>query len=127
MERWDLIQRINAGASHKVCAMGDGSYKYDTRPYGTALQQEGYPKIQQWINLQWSNESEIECFKFLRDAISRGSIPMLEVAASALKDSPDQSTRFLRRLAPAEIIKLKRLWSIGVSIDNPVLKSWEIG
>lgn len=107
--------------------MGNGLYKHDDRPYGTALQQEGYPRIQQWINLQWSNETEIECFKFLRDAISRGSIPMLEVVASALKDSPDQSRRFTHRLSPAEIIKLKRLWAIGVSIGNSILQDWQIG
>ena len=86
---WGYVQSISAGASSKVCAMGNQQeqYKFDTRAYGFALEQTGYPLIRQWLHGRDGGTADTEYLRFAKDAISRGSAPMLHVvAAGAMAD-----------------------------------------
>lgn len=96
---WSLIQRINAGASRKTCNLGEGTYPFDARPYGTALEQEGHPYIQQWIAGNWSIESIADCRNFIQAILDRRSIAMLAVLAVARQCDPDDRIdRWLQEL-----------------------------
>lgn len=128
MNNWNLVQGIRAGASPQICAMAGSTYRYDPRKYGTALQEVGYPLIQQWVDQRWSQESVAECLRFLQDSISRGSFPMLAIAGLALKANAEMNSRIVNALSDSELARLKSLLKIGIAIGEwqNCFDGWEL-
>ncbi len=125
---WNLIQAINAGASRKTCSLGEGSVPFDARPYGTALEQEGFPYIRQWSNGQWSAESKADCYQFLRAVVERRSVPMLAVLAIARQKDPENFIgQWIEALSPKEraSLTLTAKIAIGEPEWDEFFKGWE--
>lgn len=101
---WQQIQAIRAGSS-------DRDYR-DPRSYGTALSQEGYPNIGQWAQGHWPPENIDECQQLLKDAISRGSRPLLNVAMIVLSDFPDVKQIIWGRLSEHQRTKVRSMIQI---------------
>lgn len=115
---WSLIQRINAGASRKTCSFGNSNYPFDSRPYGTALEQEGHPHIQQWTAGEWSIDSIADCKLFLQEIIDRRSIAMLAVLAVARRNDPDDRiTRWLEALSERDRSRID--FMVRIAIGEP--------
>ena len=128
MNNWNLVQEIKAGASPQTCAMGGAKFPFDSRKYGAALQESGYPLIRQWVEQDWNARSQAECLRFLQDSISRGSFPMLAIAGLALKSNAEMSSRIVDALSESEFDRLKSLLKIGVAIGEwqDCLDDWRI-
>lgn len=124
---WELIQRIKAGASQKTCTFGDANYPFDSRPYGTALAQEGHPYIQQWTSGEWSPEAIVDCKKFLQGILDRRSIAMLAVLAVARRHDPDDRiSQWLEELSEQDRSRIEFIAriAIGESEWDEYFKGW---
>ena len=128
MNNWDLVQEIKAGASPQTCAMGGAKFPFDSRKYGAALQESGYPLIQQWVEQDWNARSQAECLRFLKASISRGSFPMLAIVGLALQSNAEINARIVDALSIPEFDRLKSLLKIGVAIGEwqGCLDDWKI-
>jgi hypothetical protein len=120
MDTWEYIQQIRVGASQCVCdrcSSINHPYHYDDRPYGTALQQEGYPLIARWCLGHWTNETLAECLLLMKTAIGHRSRPMLGVALAALADAPQEvKHRLWSQLNQAEQNTARQLIAIGANL-----------
>jgi hypothetical protein len=125
---WELVQQIDAGASRQTCQMGGAKHPHDSRRYGSALQQEGYPLIQRWVEGDRAADAEAECLQFLRDGISRGSLPMLAVAGIALKQTVERNVHLMRSLSLPERQRLAQLLKIAIAVGDwdTHLRGWEV-
>ena len=104
MDAWFQIQQMTARSSDHQ--------NYDERPYGTALSQEGYPKIAQWASGHWDEESIRECLALMKTAIARGSRPMLQVGLLALKGHDRPKRRIWEQFSDDEKARLKTMLAI---------------
>jgi hypothetical protein len=128
MSDWDLVQQMKVGATPQTCQMGGANFRFDSRSYGSALQEESYPLIRRWVDQDWTAASEAECLRFLQDAINRGSIPMLSIASLALKRDDVKSSQITQSLSASESSRLKSLVKIGMAMDewSGYLSGWSI-
>lgn len=126
MSNFDHINTMTAGASHAVCQLGEIKRKPDSRPYGVALSQEGYPNLSRWVDGDLADEALDEALRFLVDAVGRGSIPMLTVAGLALAEHPEQC---LGAMATTDAKQQARFWSLlkmGTVLgdDQQLFRGW---
>lgn len=128
MSNLSLINSMTVGASSKVCQMGDSKekYAYDDRPYGKALAQEGYPRLRRWIEGDMADDALVDALTFLADAVSRGSIPMLTVAAMALVHHPELCLESVARLPQKQQARFRSLVKMGAVLGdyNQLFKDW---
>lgn len=127
MSNFATVQRFTVGASPSTCKMGGANYEFDSRPYATALKQEGYPQIDRWIEGDLEEpELWAECLHCLRTAISNGSFPMLAVCCLALADSKAKA-KMIGELTGKESARLQSLIKIGSALDETIgkiIKGW---
>jgi hypothetical protein len=128
MSNLALINAMTVGASSKVCQMGDSKekYKYDDRPYGKALAQEGYPRLRRWVDGDIADDALGEALAFLVDAVSRGSIPMLTVAGMALVHHPELCLESVARLPLKQRDRFHSLVKMGTVLGdyNQLFEDW---
>ena len=100
-ERWNRVNELWPGISEKVRLMAENPEPRDTRPYGIALQEEGYPLIRRWVSGDWSAAPRAEAARFINATATQRSIPMLAVLAIATEGQPERWKEMLETL-PAE-------------------------
>lgn len=131
---WAQVQKIRCGASPSTCTarssggdVNENPYKYDSRAYGDALR-GNYPHIQQWLDGAGDEMVENEWLVFAMDAVNRGSMPMLEVAALGGLQCPSRSVEFISQFADGQKPKLFSLFRIAIaSAANPIpIKEWAL-
>lgn len=99
--KWGRINQLWDGVSDKVRLMSRDPSPPDRRPYGVALQQEGYPLIKSWACGDWSVESQAEMKRFTEAIASQRSIPMLAVLAVATEGHPERLQELVESLPSA--------------------------
>lgn len=128
MSNLALVNAMTVGASPNVCSMGEkkDAYKHDERAYGTALAQEGYPLLRRWVDGDTADDAIGEALEFLVDAVGRGSIPMLTVAAMALVQHPELCLETVARLPQKQQSRFHSLVKMGTVLGtyNQLFRAW---